>query len=161
MPVRSASLALIACLNVIVTASLETGAVQADLLKRTCSGCGQRERPVDQVARGRSRVSAASPAVVTTLAVVVAVYSFATPGVNAPNVAAGPIVSASVAGTVPPTSPNAAPVAAAKAASAAHDRQRHVAVRRVDRQLRAGRGPQRVLVVARQDHEREPATRPG
>src|SRR3954466_10527341 len=40
-----------------------------------------------------------------TLAVVLAVYSFATPGVNAPNEAGPPSVSESVAGTVPPTSP--------------------------------------------------------
>ena len=45
-------------------------------------------------------VSVASPAVEMTLAVVEAVYSFATPGVNAPNVAGAPIVSDSVAATV-------------------------------------------------------------
>src|SRR6201999_1780235 len=48
-------------------------------------------------------VSAASPAVLITFAVVDAVYSFATPGVNAPNVAGAPSVSDSVAGTAPPT----------------------------------------------------------
>ncbi len=49
--------------------------------------------------------SVASPAVEVTVASVVAVYSFATPGVNAPN-DAGPLrLSASVAGTVPPTVP--------------------------------------------------------
>ena len=41
-----------------------------------------------------------------TVAVVDAVYSFATPGVNAPNAAGAPSVSASVAGTVPPAVPS-------------------------------------------------------
>ena len=41
-----------------------------------------------------------------TFAVVDAVYSFATPGMNAPNVAGAPSVSASVAGTEPPTAPS-------------------------------------------------------
>jgi hypothetical protein len=38
VPVRSASPAPTCCLNPIVTASLATGAVQADLLKETSSG---------------------------------------------------------------------------------------------------------------------------
>ena len=50
--------------------------------------------------------SVASPAVEITFAVVEAVYVFATPGTNAPNDAGAPIVSASVAGTVPPTPPS-------------------------------------------------------
>ena len=54
---------------------------------------------------GSATVSAASPAVETVLAVVDALYSRATPGVNAPNEAGAPSVSASVAGTVPPTPP--------------------------------------------------------
>jgi hypothetical protein len=54
---------------------------------------------------GSATVSAASPAVEMTFAVVDAVYVLATPGVNAPNAAGAPSVSASVAGTVPPTSP--------------------------------------------------------
>ena len=62
----------------------------------------QDERAVDQAAggwcSGRLTVSVASPAVQMTLAVVEAVYSRATPGVNAPNVAGVPSVSASVAG---------------------------------------------------------------
>ena len=41
-----------------------------------------------------------------TFAVVLAVYSFATPGVNAPNEAGAPSVSDSVAGTEPPTVPS-------------------------------------------------------
>ena len=64
---------------------------------------------------GSATVSVASPAVEMTFAVVDAVYSFATPGVNAPKLAGAPIVSASVAGTVPPASPMAVPVAAASA----------------------------------------------
>jgi hypothetical protein len=40
-----------------------------------------------------------------TVAVVDAVYSFSTPGVNGSNVAGAPSVKASVAGTVPPTLP--------------------------------------------------------
>ena len=65
----------------------------------------QEERAVDQVAgggAGSATDSVASPAVEMTLAVVEAVYSRATPGVNAPNVAGAPIVSDSVAGTVAP-----------------------------------------------------------
>ena len=42
---------------------------------------------------------------VITFAGVVAVYSFATPGVNAPNDAGAPSVNDNVAGTVPPTVP--------------------------------------------------------
>src|SRR5690349_22825467 len=49
----------------------------------------------------------ASPAVEITLAVVEAVYVLPTPGVNGPNVAGVPRLSASVAGTVPPASPGA------------------------------------------------------
>jgi hypothetical protein len=48
-------------------------------------------------------VSAASAAVETTLAVMLAVWSAATPGMNVPKLAGVPSVSASVAGTVPPT----------------------------------------------------------
>jgi hypothetical protein len=51
-----------------------------------------------------------------TVAVVEAVYSLATPGVNAPKVAGAPSVSDNVAGTLPPTGaspstgPNAQPL---------------------------------------------------
>ena len=45
-----------------------------------------------------------------TVAVVDAVYSFATPGVNAPNAAGAPSVSDSVAGTEPPTGASATSV---------------------------------------------------
>ena len=57
-------------------------------------------------ALGSLTVSVASPALEITLAVVVAVYSRATPGVNAPKLAGAPDVSDSVAGTVPPTPPS-------------------------------------------------------
>ena len=71
------------------------------------SGCGERERPVDQAAGGRRRgsntVSAASPAVETIRAVVLVVVGRSRrPAMNAPNVAGVPRVSDSVAGTVPP-----------------------------------------------------------
>ena len=57
------------------------------------------------VGLGSATDSVASPAVLTTFAVVLASYSRATPGVKAPNVAGAPSVSASVGGTVPPTPP--------------------------------------------------------
>ncbi len=49
-PVRSASVALIACLKAIVTASLDTGPVQADLLKETWSGSGSEKVAVGEAA---------------------------------------------------------------------------------------------------------------
>ena len=52
---------------------------------------------------GSVTVSVASPAVLMTFPVVLAVYSRDTPGVKAPNVAGAPSVSESVAATVPPT----------------------------------------------------------
>ena len=60
--------------------------------------------PADAVF-GSDTLRSASPAVETTVACDEAAYVFATPGVNAPNVAGAPSVSESVAGTVPPTSP--------------------------------------------------------
>ena len=103
MPVLSASLAPTACRKVIVELPLDTGPgprVRRDLHPQRLR---QRERAVGIRRPGSDTVSAASPAVEVTFAVVVAVYSRATPGVNAGNVAALPSVSASVAGTVPPT----------------------------------------------------------
>ena len=67
----------------------------------TATGCASRNAPLASVAG--DALSAASPAVDVTVAVVDAVYSFATPGVNGPNDAGPPSVSDSVAGTVPPT----------------------------------------------------------
>ena len=52
---------------------------------------------------GSDTLSAASPAVLVTVAVLVAVYSCSTPGVKAPKLALAPSCRLSVAGTVPPT----------------------------------------------------------
>ena len=104
VPVRSASLAPIACLNVIVTASLETGPGPRrlrELSRERPAGRGhlhrlrQRERAVDQLAGvGRARVGHAErsrrPRSRSRWRWCVAVYSRATPGVNAPNVAGVP-----------------------------------------------------------------------
>ena len=56
------------------------------------------------VVAGSATLSVASPALEITFAEVDAVYSRATPGVNAPNDAGAPRESESVAGTVPPAS---------------------------------------------------------
>ena len=65
----------------------------------------KREAAVDEAAGatvlGSATLSVASPAVEITLAVVLAVYVAATPGMNAPNEAGAPSVSASVAVTWP------------------------------------------------------------
>src|SRR3954453_7278281 len=90
--------------NVIVTGSLDTGAVHEALLNSTRSGSDSANAPFVSTP-GSDTLSVASPAVLMTLAVVFAVYSFATPGVNAPNVAGVPSVRLSVAGTLPPTPP--------------------------------------------------------
>jgi hypothetical protein len=57
-------------------------------------------------ALGSATERVASPAVEMTVASVDAVYSFATPGANAPNEAGAPSASDSVAGTEPPTVPS-------------------------------------------------------
>src|SRR5690242_16248436 len=88
------------CLSAIVTASLETGADQVDLLNAICSGSSSENAPLDSLPPSVVRV--ASPAVEMTFAVVEAVYVLSTPGVNALKVAGAPSVSDSVAGTVPP-----------------------------------------------------------
>ena len=86
---------------------------------------------------GSETDNAASPAVEITLAVVDAVYSFATPGVNAPNVAGVPSVSASVAGTVPPALPSAS-------VDQRRDRIAHAGdVEVVERDVEVGRGARR------------------
>src|SRR3954447_11650601 len=90
--------------NVMVTGSLETGAVQPALLISTGERSGSENAPLVRWP-GSETPRAASPAVEITLAVVAAVYSRSTPGVNAPNDAGAPRVSESVAGTVPPTPP--------------------------------------------------------
>src|SRR6478609_10889636 len=86
------------------TRSLEVGPDQVDFENGTCSGYNSENAPLVRWP-GSDTVSAASPAVLITFAVDAVVYSFATPGVNAPKVAGAPSVSDSVAGTVPPTSP--------------------------------------------------------
>src|SRR3954464_5048334 len=92
------------CLNVIVTGSLDTGAVHVAFEKVTWTGSGSVNAPL-----ARQQVSptdsVASPAVEITFAEPVASYVLSTPGVNAPKVAAGPSVSPSVAGTEPPALP--------------------------------------------------------
>src|SRR4051812_33914302 len=87
-----------------VETALDTGPLHAPGAMSTRSGRGRAKAPL--VSRpGSETVSAASAAVLMTLAVVVAVYSRATPGANAPKLAGAPSVSASVAGTLAPTSP--------------------------------------------------------
>ena len=56
--------------NVIATAALDTGPVQLAGLSSTRSGSGSANDAVHQVARAPTRVSAASPAVLITVAVV-------------------------------------------------------------------------------------------
>src|SRR4051812_40711768 len=91
------------CLKPMVTASLDVGPLQLDLLNATCSGSARLNVPLVSVPP--SVVSAASPAVEMTFAVVDASYVRSTPGVNAPNAAGVPSVRARVAGTEPPASP--------------------------------------------------------
>ena len=88
------------CLNAIANVSLLTGPLQLVFAGVMTTGCASRRAPLLSVASDALR--AASPAVDVTVAVVDAVYSFATPGVNGPNDAGAPSVSARVAGTVPP-----------------------------------------------------------
>src|SRR5690242_1916082 len=93
-----------ACVKVIVETAWETGPLHALGAMSTRSGWASANAPL--VRRpGSATVSVASSAVLITLAVVVAVYSRATPGTNGPKLAGARSVSASVAGTVPPTSP--------------------------------------------------------
>src|SRR3954454_3210407 len=127
VPGRTPSLAPIACRNSSVTASLLMGPgylsspsgpaltglnavlVFAAFSARTVSACGSENAPLTRWPGAFAAVSAtdsvASPAVEITLAVVCASYVFPTPGVNWPKLAAGPSVSDSVAGTLPPTVP--------------------------------------------------------
>src|SRR3954447_10546370 len=92
--------------NVMVTGSLDTGAVHAALENSIRSGSDSANDPFVSTP-GSLPVSAASPAVLITFAVEVAVYSLSRPGVNGPKDAGGPSVSANVAGTDPPTVPPA------------------------------------------------------
>src|SRR5689334_9639606 len=114
------------CENESVTLSFETGAaydssavglaepptaasappVPSGLEAFACSAAGSENEPLTRwpvaVELGSATLSAASPAVEMTLAVVPAVYVLPRPGVNAPNEAGVPSESESVAGTVPP-----------------------------------------------------------
>src|SRR5690349_16694077 len=93
------------CRNAIATLSLEVGPAQEALPSSTRSGSGSENAPLVRWP-GSLTDSVASPAVDVTVAVVDAVYSFSTPGVNGPNAAGAPSASESVAGTVPPTVPS-------------------------------------------------------
>ena len=102
---RSGSAAPIDCMNVSGTDSFETGPLQVVLPNATRSGEASENAPFTRWP-GSDTESVASPAEEVTVAVVAAVYSRVTPGTNAPNDAGAPIVSDSVAGTVPPTVPS-------------------------------------------------------
>src|SRR5690349_15226635 len=91
-------------LKVTSTVSLETGPVQADFENATRSGSARENAPL-VMCPGSDTVNDASPAVEMTFALVRAVYSRSTPGTKGGNAAGPPTVSASVAGTVPPTVP--------------------------------------------------------
>src|SRR3954466_15777964 len=111
------------CWNATVTASLEVGfdhvfssvgAAEPPTSANgppafACSACGSENEPLTRwpvaVLDGSATLNAASPPVEITFADVWAKESLPGPAVNAPNDAAGPSVSDSVAGTVPPTSP--------------------------------------------------------
>src|SRR3954451_17256497 len=89
-------------------AALLTRTLPRGICGGTPTGRASRNAPLASVAC--DTLNAASPAVDVTVAVVDAVYSFSTPGVNGPNDAGGPTVRASVGGTVPPTSTGTAGV---------------------------------------------------
>src|SRR5262249_2532777 len=103
VPVRSGSLAPIACLKPSATLPLDTGPFQLLGVVLAWSGWPSAKPPFVS-RRGSEALGAASAPVEITFAVVCAVSSLATPGVNAPNDGGDPSVSASVAGTGPPAS---------------------------------------------------------
>ena len=86
-------------MKVIAADAFDTGPLQAAGAIATRSGWASAYDPFMRCP-GSSTVSAASPAVLVTVAFVVAVYSRATPGVSAPKLAGGPSTSESVGGTV-------------------------------------------------------------
>src|SRR5262245_49055219 len=88
--------------NVIVELPLDTGPVHADGAISTRSASGSENAPLARCP-GSLTLSVASAAVLVMAAVVCAVYSLSTPGVNAPKVAGAARLSDSVAGTVPAT----------------------------------------------------------
>ena len=79
----------------------------AGLVAAARRGAGRANAPLTSrpvlTGSGSAIESVASPAVLTVVAVMLASYSRPMPGVNAPEVAGAPSVSASVLGTVPPT----------------------------------------------------------
>src|SRR4051812_6370279 len=89
-------------LNETATGSFETGALQLDFESRIWSGSGSVKAPLARWPAGAA-VSAASPALEMTFAVVCVVYVRSTPGAKAPKVGTEPRVSESVGGTVPLT----------------------------------------------------------
>src|SRR5215207_4946120 len=93
-----------ACLNAIANVSLLAGPLQLVFSGVMVTGWASRNAPLASVVG--DAVSAASPAVEVTVAVLEAVYSCATPGVNEPNDAGAPSVSDNVAGTAPPAEPS-------------------------------------------------------
>ena len=99
---RSGSLASIAWAKDRVETPFEIGPVQVLGAIVTCNGLASSNVPFAR-RPGSLTVSVASPAVLVTVAVVLALYSRAIPGTNAPNVGGDPSVNASVAGTAPPT----------------------------------------------------------
>ena len=101
-PVRSASVAPMCWLNAIATGSLETGPVHAAFESVTCSGSGRLNAPLVRWP-GSLTESAASPAVLMTLAVVEAVYVWSTPGRERSEARRRPQRQRERAGTVAPT----------------------------------------------------------
>src|SRR5215207_936445 len=93
-----------ACLNAIANVSLLAGPLQLVFSGVMVTGWASRNAPLASVVG--DALSAASPAVEVTVAVLEAVYSCATPGVNEPNEAGAPSVSDNVAGTAPPAEPS-------------------------------------------------------
>src|SRR3954469_20985349 len=89
-------------LNATSTGSFDTGAVHDVLDRLTRSGSGSENDPFRRWP-GSETLSAASPAVLITLAEVEALLVLSAPGVKAPKLAGGPGAGDSVAGTVPPT----------------------------------------------------------
>ena len=71
-PVRRASVALMCCAKAIITASFDTGAVQAAFENDTPSGSGNVNAPLARWP-GSDTLNAAAPAVLITFAVVDAV----------------------------------------------------------------------------------------
>src|SRR3954452_16813146 len=103
-PVRSGAVAPMCWRNVIAETALDTGSNHVPGAMSTCSASGSEKAPL--VRRpGSDTVSAASPALEITLAVVDAVYVRSVPATNVPKEGVAPSVSESVAGTDALTAP--------------------------------------------------------